>query len=414
MWTGIHVFACIVVGSGAGGCTAEDARAVGVIPAEGPTGRAPGESAASPIAGGEADGESVHAPTSRAAIPRTSRVYSPPSAADVNGRRRRTVVPAIDIDRAYDRGGQTTARRLVYRLDLHIPTGFGAGQPSIARPSAELTVDLTRDRLRARFDGDGCALAPGTEVRLRGDQRGTYVFDADGGRPLPPGRLAGFFEGGDALLRQPPPLRIEPAEVGEGEGPGTLLCALLAEWSGVDRDELAHRCGSAGSPVRFRVGPWYAERTADVGIEVAVNSLRADHVDPPTGAIAPNRGRPTFEVGSWLRRPTGPPSLAAAAGPSGGSATAAGDGPQPGPDPPIPSGRGTDLQDEPVLVVTNASSTRMAIVASGVPVAWLESGETGYFVAPAAASYRIGALRPLGRIALWSRNVTVPGDVRIR
>ncbi|MEM1415550.1 MAG: hypothetical protein AAGH15_11645, partial [Myxococcota bacterium] len=185
----------------------------------------------------------------------------------------RRIVEAFRYDREYARDRPVAARRMVYRVTLGVPKSLGGGHDSIARPAAELAIDVSENRLRARFQGGAWPVPEGSEVRLRADAPGSYVFDDEGGRPFAPGQLANWFEGGP--LRFSPRLYVRSPEA--QSGPGRLICRLLAEWVNGSPDVVGRRCGRGGSPPFFRVGLWRAERTADVAVSLPARMLRADH-----------------------------------------------------------------------------------------------------------------------------------------
>ena len=197
------------------------------------------------------------------------------------------IVPASHGDDAYASEELIVARRYVYRVRMIVPAGLGTGDVRLTVPAAELHVDVGHERLRARFVGDGWPVPPDSEVRLRRDRPGVYLFDGRGGRPLEPGELAQWFEGGP-LSRRGPPLYVfatygfprgAPTPNDE-EDPGELMCAFLAELASEPRDGLLRRC-ELGAPHLWRFGFWRAEQTAGVPVELPRSALRADERDPP-------------------------------------------------------------------------------------------------------------------------------------
>ena len=306
------------------------------------------------------------------------KVYAP---TDVPGGRteRRRVVPAFADDRDYSTDETVDARRLVYRVRLRVPRSLGDGNPAAARPAAELHVDVGTDRLRARFRGAGWPVPEGSEIRIRRDELGAYVFDGDGGRPLGPGQMAHWFEGGRP--RGTPSHRVGMPPPREQHGPGDLICRLVAEWTGEGPSGLARRCGEGGSPPSFRVGLWLADRTADVGIRMPRRALRADHVDPPEGIS--DRDHRVFLTESSMGQ------LERNRGPRG----------EPGEDAP-----------ESGLVVTNRAAYRMIITLDGTPIGWLDAGTQAHFDGMEPGVYGVGALRSFGLLAAGKRAFVVPGN----
>ncbi len=296
----------------------------------------------------------------------------------------RTILAAAARDLAYDNDEPVAVRRYVYRVRLAIPSALGDAA-DLATPGAELFIDTCEERARARFVGQAWPVEAGTEVRVRGDSPGAYVFDGRGGRPLLPGELGEWFEGGE---RRPGPglsVRRDPATP-SGER-GGLVCALLAEWAGEDRESVMRRCDDR-APVSFRVGLWRAERTADLAIDVPRRTLRADEVEPPAPIVI-STSRAFFEPQSLAR--IGPASAR-------GEEIEAQD--------PHAPGEGLEL--------VNESATRVIVTAEGVPVGWIAPHASGLFVGLRPGPLWIGALRPMGSIALRPRLVSIPARTVLR
>lgn len=282
------------------------------------------------------------------------------------------------------------ARRFVYRVRLSLPSTLGSTD-DVALPAAELYLDVAHDRLRARFVGPGWAVQEGSEVRLRRDYPGVYLFDGLGGRPLVPGELALWFEGG-RVSRRGPALRVvpfpaprRPAAQQEG-APGELVCALLAELSSEPWEAHMRRC-ERGAPAMFRIGYWRAEQTAGVPVELPRRGLRADEQDPPT-PIAAETSRAFLEPGALARIATR-------------RIRRSDDAPSP------PDETLTGLR------VQNESPTRALVLAQGVLIGWVDSGAAAEFVGLSRGSYEVSAIRPLGAIVARARDATVPGSVRL-
>lgn len=295
-----------------------------------------------------------------------------------------TVVPAAARDLAYDDDEPLPVRRYVYRVRLAIPSALGDAS-DLATPGAELYVDTSEERARARFVGQSWPVEAGAEVRLRGDSPGSYVFDGEGGRPLLPGELGQWFEGGE---RRPGPglsVRRDPTTP-SGER-GALVCALLAEWAGEDREAVARRCDGR-APISFRVGLWRAERTADLAIEVPRRALRADELEPPA-PVARSTSRAFYEPSSLARIE---------------SAVVRGEEVERA-DPEAP-GEG--------LLFVNESATRVVVTAQGVPIGWIAPHASGFFVGLRPGPLWVGALRPMGSIALRPRLISVPARTVLR
>lgn len=211
---------------------------------------------------------------------RAEDVYSP-ATTDHAWPAQRRLRRSLFADEAYADHRQVTARRLVYRLTAH--TVRSKDTETMPMPSmAELNIDVDEHRLRARFSGNGWPFGRPIEVRLRDDQTGVYAFDEKGGRPLASGEMSTWMQDHTmrrrdtmvATLVQLPPVIAQ-------QGPGRLVCALLAEWSSQPREKLERRCGRGGSPLSFRLGSWHGVRTAEVALQLPGTSLRADHRSAP-------------------------------------------------------------------------------------------------------------------------------------
>ena len=296
------------------------------------------------------------------------------------------IVEALEDDDHYAGSDPVEARRLVYRVLLHVPRSLGEPPPTVPSPAAELHVDVSADRLRARFVGAGWPVEAGTEVRLRGDRTGVYVFDPQGGRPLAPGQMAEWFQGGPPG-RDPTTVRLRPPPPQEDVGSGALVCALLAEWSGQEREALVRRCGERGPPAMFRLGPWRAERTADVPVELPRSAVRADDESPP---------RPVVDS---LSRAFVEPGLLARLEPKRNRLNT------------------SVVDDDPPaegLRVRNSSRTRIVITGHGIPIGWLDPGAEATFVGLRPGQHLIAGLRPLGQLAARPRGVIVPAGITVR
>jgi len=293
------------------------------------------------------------------------------------------VLPAAAVDSAYDSDDEVESRRFVYRVHLDVPAVLGEPGGEVETAAAELFVDVSAERARATFGGPGWPAFG--EVRLRGDSPGAYLFDAHGGRPLLPGELASWFEGGPPRVGPILIVRRDPALRGAVDpGPGTLLCALLSEWAGEPRDTVMRRC-AAGAPLSFRVGYWRGERMADVTVQTARRELRADHEVPPD-AIASTRSGTFLEptaLGRLSPHTTRDPDLATSD--------------ERGPPPSVG------------LELVNESDARVVVVADGVAIGWVDAGATGHFADIAPGVHDIAAMRPLGAIVMRPREVRLPG-----
>ncbi|MDH5492148.1 MAG: hypothetical protein OEY14_09355 [Myxococcales bacterium] len=318
--------------------------------------------------------------------PSLERVYAPSLPPEEHRPRGFAVAPAFVSDPEYADDRLVPARRLVYRVSLRVPKSLGDAPDAVPPPTAELYVDLTADRLRARFVGDGWPVEAGSEVRIRSDQPGGYVFDGEGGHPLGPGQLATWFEGG--RLRHEPSWRVATPPARERRGAGPILCRFVAEWASHPPDLVARRCAEGGSAPSFRVGLWRAERTADVDVEIPRASLRADEEDPPEPI--PERTSHAFLERRVLAsmppyRPL-PPHLVA--------------------------GRPESAPEDGIRV-RNRGRARAIVTVNGAPVGWVDAGHIAEFRGLRPGVFRIGAMRPLGLQTSQRRNVNVPAFLSI-
>jgi hypothetical protein len=270
--------------------------------------------------------------------------------------------------------------RLVYRVSFYVPASFRDHRVGVRAPAGELHVDVSANRLRARFIGPGWPVPEGSEVRLRSDLPGVYLFDARGGRSLGAGQLAAWFEGREAkkmqsvagVLRDNAPPAAKPIPTG-------LLCALFAEWAHQEREGLAYRCDGGSLPPGFRVGPWSGELTAVVPMEIPRRELRADEAEPPK-PIAARGGAVLLEPAAMAR---------------------------------VPSSRVLPGSAPASLLVDNYTDTRAVLIAQGVAIAWIDSGQSLRIDGFNPGSYLIGAIRPLGILRMTPKLVRIPGELAI-
>jgi hypothetical protein len=301
----------------------------------------------------------------------------------------RSIEPAAAVDGAYDSDEPIEVRRFVYRVRVDVPSVLGEPNGEVETAAAELFVDVSDERLHARFAGPGWPVAAGSEVRLRSDSPGAYVFDERGGRSLLPGELASWFEGGPPrpgpmlVVRRDPSIRVATLP-----GAGGLLCAFLAEWSGDPRENVMRRC-SAGAPFAFRVGYWRGERMAEVPIELPRREVRCDHLAPPDAAIGATTG--TFLEAAAIARLRPHTSRSAES-----------------------SEDGLGSLPDHGLEVVNRSEARILVIVDGVAVGFVGPSETGSFGSVADGVHDVAAMRPLGAVVMRPREVIVPGRTILR
>lgn len=300
------------------------------------------------------------------------------------GANRPRVAPSPSPDIDYRGDEPVEVIRLVYRVTFRVPAVLGDPPGTLPRPTAELHVDVSEDRLRARFSGPGWPVGAGSVVRIRRDLGGAYVFDGDGGRHVGPGMLAAWFQGG-SLGRAQPAVGVRRAPSAEQEAPGDLICVLLAEWSSRPRTELERRCGEGGAPLVFRIGAWRAQRTAEVPVQLPRSAMSADHTHPPA-PISPSSSRPFMEPSVLARVPLSRRVRRGEVLP-----------------PPTGSVR-----------VQNNGPTRIVVTVGGMPVGWVDRGAIGFFEGLVPGEHTVGAMRPLGGLALSPHRRDVPFELRIR
>jgi hypothetical protein len=304
---------------------------------------------------------------------------SPPTPGEVH------IEPAAVADTTYAGQDLVTVRRLVYRVMLQVPDTL-LPRPPVLAPAGELSVDVSDERLRARFLGPGWPVDEGSEVRMRGDVPGVYLFDGDGGRPLGPGQLARWFQGDESMRgRADVRVRVDLNAVKE-DGPGALLCAFLAEWGQTPREYLLPSCADA-LPPGFRVGPWVAELSAIVPLSLPRARLRADAQGPPD-PLSTENFRALFEPRDLLRlTPTPVHAVAAEVAPPAAAVSSNG------------------------LTIDNRTPSRVAVVVQGVVIGWVKPQQVGSFLGLQPGNYRVAALRPLGALVMPPLVTHVPAEL---
>jgi hypothetical protein len=300
------------------------------------------------------------------------------------------VAPATMPDRFYDSAEPVAVRRLVYRVSIDLPQALRATRPPAISSSSELHLDVGIDRLRARFVGPGWPVDDGSEVRMRVDIPGAYVFDSAGGRPLGPGHLASWFAGddGEQTNRQPVQLRREPGP--SSEGPSELVCAFIAEWTAHSRQSLEQWCADGVLVQGFRFGLWVADLTAIVPMTLPRSQLRADSMSLPR-PFASARARSLLEprdigriVPTVVKSSTGVVTPVDAGPPGSG-----------------------------VLRARNHARARMLVVVQGVPLGWLQPGAAAEFNGFTPGYYRVGSARPFAQYSANANPLLIPGDLSI-
>lgn len=305
-----------------------------------------------------------------------SKAYLPPGALP-EGRRwlhSPTLRPAAQADESYRDTTLVPVRRVVYRMTLQLPLqGSGKSKHrALALPAAELVLDVSEDRLRARFQGPIWPFDGDAEVRMRRDQAGAYAFDAQGGRPLDAQMLSRWFsrEAG----AHPPSLLLRGSEAREDSISGAMTCSFLAEWSGQSRAELEARCDRRDAPLLFKIGHWRGDRSAEVPLQLPRSSLRADELDPP---------RHLFRAAGAFRSPERKGGLV----------------------------RDGGIEEDASLLLHNEHGGRILVLLDGSPLDWVESKQSRRFERLARGRHTLMALRAFGQALAPPCPLSLPNTV---
>jgi hypothetical protein len=306
------------------------------------------------------------------------------------------VAPATASDRQFDSDEPVTVRRLVYRATIELPPGVRAPHAPVLPSPSELHLDVAVDRLRGRFVGPSWPVEEGSEIRMRADVPGAYIFDGRGGRPLGPGHLASWFNGdeGEQFPRQPVRMRAEAGP--SADGPSELVCALISEWSAQPRQALEAWCANGTLIQRFGFGVWNFDLTAIVPMTMPRSQLRADAVNLPR-PLMNARPRALLETRDVERLQ--PIVVRPNANATGANANA----PALAPIDAGPPGSG-------VLRAENRGLTRMLLVVQGVPLAWLQPRAAMEFSGFTPGYYRVSGVRPYAQNAATPNPMVIPGE----
>lgn len=308
---------------------------------------------------------------------------------EVPGLRASASEAAPQLDYEYTSSAPIEIRRYIYRFTLRLRGSIGGGVNSVPEPVSELRVDISKDRLRARLMGTGWPVPSGAEIRMRRDRPGVYLFDARGGRPLGPGMLAQWFQGGPVTREAEVNVRQDADVVGAtDQAISTMFCRLLAEWANGSPDAYARRC-TTGMPTKLYFGPFLVDRTAEVTLRVPRSTMRADHVDPPR-PIAVQTGHAFFEpeVLARLEPYHRPPEPSRHSHPV---------------DAGVPVERG--------LVIENRGPTRVVISIDGCAVGVVDAGATLTLEGLRPGPFAVGGGKPLGGLGAPKRVVVLPARV---
>jgi hypothetical protein len=279
-------------------------------------------------------------------------------------------------------------RRLVYRATFVVPQPFRDRRSVLPPIAGELVTDISDQWIEGRFSGPAWPVPEGSAALVFRGRPGAMVYDGTGPRQLGSGRLASWFEG--RLEGRSKSFLIVRREYGHNRtttGPGDLLCALLAEWAAQPRDNVMRRCVGNVLPPGFRLGPWRAELTAVVPMsapepdEKSWKSRARLSAAPPPPAAPGNRPiMDPDEVATFI-----PARRWRAARP--------------------------DRERNASLRFANNTSTSVMVIADGLPLGWVGSQSELLFEGLTPDRYRIGAVRPLGRLCHGPRTLTLPGEI---
>lgn len=306
-------------------------------------------------------------------------------AATVPGSARGVIEPAPRIDE-YATAAPVRVRRFIYRFVVRVPFWLGHGRSDIVPPSGELRVDVGGPRLRAQFVGNGFPVDENSEVRMRSDVPGTYVFDARGGRYMGTGQLASWFQSGVGARTLEFGVRVsapdDPVVV-------DMVCRLFGEWAGTSIAAVRRACSADGMPIRMTFGPYLVDRTAEATIEVPARTLRADHLDPPVGLT--HTANHLFHSAEMLGRLEGHIDNVTL--------------------PRLPPGE-TRIEVSDGLLVENRTGARVLLVVDGIGLGWLDSGTEPVPVhGIPGGGYLVGAMLPLGGTAARARGTMIPAHM---
>jgi hypothetical protein len=273
-----------------------------------------------------------------------------------------------------------SVRRLVYRVAFIVPQPFRGRRAVLPPLAGELMTDVSDRWIEGRFNGPAWPVPEGSAALVYRDLPGATVFDGTGQRRLGPGRLASWFEGRvDGRSRSFLSVRRDYGHNRVTTGPGELVCALLAEWSAQPRDNVMRRCVGSVLPPGFRLGPWRAELTAVV-------PMRAPEPEPTWNGRKRVSARPAPRKRSLMD----PDEIATFL-------------------PRRRSRSGARQERDASLRFVNHTNTGVMVIVEGLPVGWVDPESEGVFGGFTRDRYRIGAVRPLGRLCLGPRTLSLPG-----
>jgi len=266
-----------------------------------------------------------------------------------------------------------------------VPQPFRDRRAVLPPIAGELVTDISDRSIEGRFSGPAWPVPEGSAALVLRDRPGAMVHDGTGPRLLGPGRLASWFEGRlDGRSKSFLSVRRDYGHNRTTTGPGEMLCALLAEWAAQPRDNVMRRCVGNVLPPGFRLGPWRAELTAVVPMNAP---------EPDEESWKP-RGKQPARIQAPGNRPLMDPDEIAIFIPVRRQRS------------PRPA-----RERDASLRFANNTSTSVMVIADGLPLGWVGSRSEQLFEGLTPDRYRIGAVRPLGRLCHGPRTLTLPGEI---
>ncbi len=280
--------------------------------------------------------------------------------------------------------GQVQIRRLVYRVAFVVPQPFRDRRAVLAPVAGELVLDVSDRWVEGRFSGPAWPVPEGAIALVYRDRPGAIVYDGTGKQELGPGRLASWFEGrSTGSSKTFLSVRREYGHNRTTSGPGELVCTFLAEWSAGERDDIMRRCSGNVLPPGFRLGPWRSELTAVVPLKA-----------PEPEAAWKQRPRGFAVAGPRNRQLMDPAEIAAFL--------------------PGRRSRARSVQRPGAqLRFANNLNTSVMVIVNGATLGWVGAGGELLFQGFVPDRYRVGAVRPLGRLCHGPRLLTLPGEIAL-
>jgi len=296
----------------------------------------------------------------------------------------------IEIEPAFHRDDTVTrsevrVRRIIYRFVPIVTYVLGPGREDFAPPTGELFIDIAGSRMRARFVGTGFPVDENSEVRMRADEHGTYIFDGRGGRPVGTGQLAAWFQSGPGASGVELKLRQ-----GVPDDPHTieLVCRLFGEWAGASIAAVRRTCAASGLPTKFKFGPYSVQRTAESIVYLPESALRSDELEPPRHLRHAEEVQ-FFEaraLAQLVPSEEDPPELRMA-----------------------PNETRQHVDDG--MLVENRTAARVLVTIDGIALGWLDPSRSMHVTGMPPGGYRVGAMLPLGGVASRTHAYLLPAHI---